>query len=170
MAAHDTWVMDPAQDAELARRVYARSWPTTCRADFSADEIIERIGSRDALWWAHTIASSPVRIAGGPSSDGLGFGFALASPEGDGWDLSYLFCEPEAFGTGLAGALHDTAVRELATSGQKVGAWILQGNLRSQRFFERRGWQCRGLRTPPWVSTARFLRYELAEDTPGLSN
>ncbi len=148
-------------DAELVRRVYSRSWPTSCRNDYSADEIIERLGTRDLLWWQRKLDKSPIGFAGGPALGG--FGFALAAPEGDGWDFSYLFCEPEAFGTGLAGALHDAVIDALRGTTDVVGGLVLEGNERSQRFLTARGWTNYGIQTPPWPeASARFTRFELA--------
>jgi GNAT superfamily N-acetyltransferase len=160
MSAHDVWRAGAVPDGELVRRVYARSWPATCRENFTADEVIARLGARDLLWWQRRIAASPVRFAGGPANGG--FGFALAEPVGDGWDLTYLFCEPEAWGTGLADALHAAAVESLRPTTSTVGAWILAGNARSRHFFASRGWVCCGVQPPPWETTAAFFRYELS--------
>lgn len=159
MFSSDLWPLNPVTDGELVRRVYARSWPETCRSDFSADEVITRLGERELLWWQRKVASSPIRIGGGPALGG--FGFALAAPEGDGWDLGYLFVEPEAFGAGLAGDLHDAAITQLRGVTDLVGGWVLQGNVRSQRFLTTRGWVNCGLQAPPWQTTAAFIRYEL---------
>jgi periplasmic divalent cation tolerance protein len=151
--------IDPVEDAELVRRVYARSWPTTCHNDYSADEIIERLGNRDLLWWQKKLSKSPIRFTGTTASGRAGF--ALAAPEGDGWDFSYLFCEPEAFGSGLAAALHDAVVEALGGVTDVVGGWVLAGNERSQRFLTSRGWANYGIQTPPWPeASARFVRFE----------
>jgi hypothetical protein len=139
--------IDPVADAELVRRVYARSWPTSCRNDYSSDEIIERLGTRDLLWWQQKLSKSSIRVAGGPVSGG--FGFALAAPEGDGWVLSHLFCEPETFNTGLADALHDAVVDALRGTTGFVGGWVLEGDDRSQRFLTSRGWVNYGFRHHP---------------------
>lgn len=154
--------MDPVEDAELARRVYARSWPQTCRQDYDADAIIERLGDRDVTWWQRTLDRSPICVAGGPAQGG--FGFLVMAQEVDGWNVTYAFCEPEAFGTGLIDALSDNALARLAlldpTCGS-VGAWILAGNVMSQSAAAKRGWHNRGLLTPPWAASAAFYRYEL---------
>lgn len=125
--------LDAVGDGELVRRIYSRSWPTTSRSDFSADEIIDRLGARDALWWQRNLAQSPIRLGGGPVNGG--FGFALAAFESRSWDLTYLFCEPTVWGTGLADALHDAALTQLRSRTLCVGAWILHGNSQSQKFL-----------------------------------
>lgn len=161
MATHELWKLDPLMDGELVRRVYSRSWPTTCRGDFHPDEIIERLGSRDLRWWQRKLEGSPVRFAGG-SHEGPA-GFALAVIEEGVWDLTYIFCEPAAFGTGLAGVLHDAVIEELRPATDIIGSWILVGNTRSQRFFETRGWKRVGVQQPPWPTKSElFYRYELS--------
>jgi RimJ/RimL family protein N-acetyltransferase len=151
-------ILDPFNDGELVRRVYARSWPHTCRSDFSADAVISRLGDRDLLWWQRKLAAAPIRI-GGESALG-GSGFALAAPADGRWEMSYLFVEPEAFGSGLAAELHDAVIEQLREVTDVVDGWVLRGNERSQRFLARRGWTNHGLRTPPWVSTAQCLHFE----------
>lgn len=150
--------LDPIDDGELVRRVYSRSWPLTARDDFTADEVIARLGDRDLLWWQRKLAASPIRIGGGPAFGG--FGFALAAPVGETWEMSYLFVEPEAFGTGLAAALHDTVIERLQGTTATVEGWVLRGNERSQRFLAKRHWENQGLQPPPWASTAQFYRYQ----------
>ncbi len=155
--------LDPLDDGELVRRVYARSWPATCREDYSADAVIERLGIRDLLWWQRKLSHSPVRLAGVTESGA--YGFALAAPEESGWDFSYLFCEPEAFGTGLAAALHDAVLENLKEHTDRVGGWVLRGNERSQRFLATRGWENHGVQTPPWPEVSvQFVRFELPLD------
>jgi GNAT superfamily N-acetyltransferase len=67
--------------------------------------------------------------------DGRGF-----SAIGDGW-LNGLYVRPEAWGTGVAGELHDRAVEALHEAGAGTARlWVLQANVRARRFYERRGW------------------------------
>jgi GNAT superfamily N-acetyltransferase len=159
MALGEVWQLDPARHGELARRVYARSWPVTARPDFSCDEIIHRLGDRDLLWWQRKLSQSPVRLGAGPANGG--FGFLLAAPEPHGWDVTYLFCEPESFGTGLADTLHAHALDALRPVTDTLGGWVLAGNGRSQAFLSRRGWTDCGVQPPPWPTLAQFHRYEL---------
>lgn len=165
MGDYNTWYMEPSRDAELVRRVYARSWPVSARQDYSADEIIDRLGERDLLWWQRKLAASPVRVAGGPARGG--FGFVLLAQEAYGWDVTYAFCEPEAFGTGLVDELSLRALARLRAEDEActtVGAWVLVGNALSQAASAKRGWRNLGIQAPPWPTTAQFYRYELALD------
>jgi GNAT superfamily N-acetyltransferase len=61
-----------------------------------------------------------------------------------GW-LDGLYVVPEEWGTGVAGLLHDEAMRSLAQAGATdARLWVLEGNARARRFYERRGWRLDG--------------------------
>jgi GNAT superfamily N-acetyltransferase len=71
-----------------------------------------------------------------------GLGFAAVSP---GW-LNGLYVRPEAWGTGVAAALHE---RALAAHGPgTMRLWVLEENRRARRFYERRGWRPDGTTRP----------------------
>ena len=68
-------------------------------------------------------------------------GFAAIDPP---W-LSGLYVRPEAWGTGVAARLHDRAVDALRAAGVgRARLWVLEGNARARRFYERRGWRLDG--------------------------
>ena len=53
-----------------------------------------------------------------------------------------LYVVPEAWGTGVAGALHDEAIDSLGRAGCGEGRlWVLEHNGRARRFYESRGWR-----------------------------
>jgi GNAT superfamily N-acetyltransferase len=59
-------------------------------------------------------------------------GFALVADE----SLQQLFVRPAAWGTGVAGELHDRAT--------DLGArklWVMEQNERARRFYEKHGWR-----------------------------
>jgi GNAT superfamily N-acetyltransferase len=62
-------------------------------------------------------------------------GFAVV---GSGW-LQKLYVRPAAWGTGLAGELHDAALAGL--DGTHARLWTLEENHRARRFYEKRGWR-----------------------------
>ena len=73
------------------------------------------------------------------AEDGAGFA-AIAPP----W-LNGLYVRPEAWGTGVAGRLHDRAVEALRAGGvEPARLWVLADNLRARRFYEKRGWYLDG--------------------------
>jgi tRNA dimethylallyltransferase len=58
----------------------------------------------------------------------------------DGW-LDGLYVVPEEWGSGVADRLHDEALQALSAAGAtKARLWVLEGNTRARRFYERRGW------------------------------
>jgi tRNA dimethylallyltransferase len=62
----------------------------------------------------------------------------------EGW-LDGLYVVPEEWGTGVAARLHDEAMRSLAEAGAtQARLWVLEGNRRARRFYERRGWRLDG--------------------------
>jgi GNAT superfamily N-acetyltransferase len=68
-------------------------------------------------------------------------GFALA---GHGW-LQRLFVRKAAWGTGVAGELHDAALDTLRSHGaESASLWCLAENARARRFYEKRGWRLNG--------------------------
>jgi GNAT superfamily N-acetyltransferase len=75
------------------------------------------------------------------SVDGFPVGFAGLEPP----SLEGLYVVPEAWGTGVAGTLHDRAVESLAAAGAyHAHLWVLEHNVRARRFYERRGWRADG--------------------------
>ncbi len=76
-------------------------------------------------------------------------GWAVMSEAGfaavEGSWLEAVYVSPEAWGTGLADVLHDAALAELRSRGvDRARLWVLEGNVRARRFYERRGWRADG--------------------------
>jgi GNAT superfamily N-acetyltransferase len=82
----------------------------------------------------------------GPPRDPLDGAAADAGAEAVG-ELWMINLEPDAWGLGLATALLAGAVEELRRLGYgKAYLWVLEGNGRARRFYEREGWETRGER------------------------
>lgn len=142
-------------DAALCAAVYARSWPLGAAHDYTPAEIAERLATRPLGYWLELLERSRVRLH---ASWEDAHGFALISPTPDGDELSYLFVEPEAFGTGLAHTLHAAA---LAAAPGPLRAWVLAGNARALAFYTRRGWQLGDPDAQPhWAGRQRFRLLE----------
>ena len=61
-----------------------------------------------------------------------------------GW-IDGLYVVPEAWGTGIAGELHDAGLDHVRGLGETVcRLWVLEANARARRFYERRGWELDG--------------------------
>jgi GNAT superfamily N-acetyltransferase len=68
-------------------------------------------------------------------------GFAAVEPP---W-LEAIYVRPHAWGSGLAAELHDAALEELLARGvSRARLWVLEGNSRARRFYERLGWRADG--------------------------
>lgn len=73
--------------------------------------------------------------------------------EGAAW-LWHLFVRSDLWGGGLAGDLHDMALAEMRARGfREARLSTPEGQMRSRRFYEKRGWQ----RAPRSVSDAGTL-------------
>ena len=57
--------------------------------------------------------------------------------------LHGLYVVPEAWGTGVAVALHDAALAALPDCAE-VKLWVLEENRRARRFYEKHGWRRNG--------------------------
>ncbi len=58
------------------------------------------------------------------------------------------YLDPLWFGSGAAEPLMDAVELWLEARFERASLWVLQGNARARRFYERRGWQSDGRRTP----------------------
>jgi GNAT superfamily N-acetyltransferase len=73
--------------------------------------------------------------------DAAGRGFAAVAGE---W-LDGMYVRPEAWGSGVADELHERAVDAIRAAGhERARLWVLEGNIRARRFYERHGWVADG--------------------------
>jgi len=131
--------VDLPADAELIQRIYARSWSVTAHAQYTVDEITQRLAVRDVTWWCTTLPSAGLTLVAGPVDGGWGFCTVRLGTEAH---LDWLYLEPEAHGSSLADALVVAAAQAARAHGARLlHARVLQGNERSRRFAERHGAQ-----------------------------
>jgi tRNA dimethylallyltransferase len=87
--------------------------------------------------WRETLSDPAARVVVAAKAGAI---VGVASVR-DGW-LDALYVVPEEWGKGLAGRLHDEALRLLADDGAaSARLWVLEDNARARRFYERRGWR-----------------------------
>jgi RimJ/RimL family protein N-acetyltransferase len=60
----------------------------------------------------------------------------------DCW-LHGFYVRPEWWGSGVADELHEAALQAMPDCGE-LKLWVLEGNQRARRFYEKRGWRLNG--------------------------
>jgi GNAT superfamily N-acetyltransferase len=86
-------------------------------------------------------------------------GHANVVVDGERDELSALYVVPEEWGSDVAATLHTKAVagmRELGAT--EATLWVVEGNTRARRFYEREGWTADG-ETKSSMFDLRELRY-----------
>ena len=73
------------------------------------------------------------------------YGPSRDSPDGHTGEIWMINVVPEAWGTGVGQPLFDAAVERLRGGGfDDAVLWVLEGNARGRRFYERNGWRLDG--------------------------
>jgi len=90
---------------------------------------------------------------------GVIVGEAICVCEAEACELRDLFVVPDAWGSGVAQALLETALAAMRECGATEALlWVVEANVRARRFYEREGWTADGeTRTSPLGP--RELRY-----------
>jgi ribosomal protein S18 acetylase RimI-like enzyme len=160
------------EDVRAIAELHVRSWkfghqrifPTTVVDSVSVEE-------REASWHE--------RLKGAPSDqmilvadgDGAVLGFASAGPTHDTpteariAEIYELFVLPEAIGTGVGGALISGTLSRLKDGGfRAVTLWVVEGNDRARRFYERQGFRPDGSTKTARMSDAEAIevRYRMS--------
>ncbi len=87
--------------------------------------------------WRRLLSHAGVRVVLA-EVDRAGIGLAGTEPP---W-LQGLYVLPSAWGTGVAGRLHDEALSAISGAGcTHARLWVLEHNRRARSFYERRGWR-----------------------------
>lgn len=140
------------RDIEEISRIYARSWKAAYRGIVPQSYL-------DALREDHWVAPLRRWLRAGTFSalmacdGGRPVGAALYGPSRDealpGWgELAALYLLPEYYGRGYGGALFQAAAHALTKQGyRQFYLWVLEGNLRARRFYEKQRFAANGDRT-----------------------
>ena len=91
----------------------------------------------------------------------VGFTYLGVGEEPDTAELSAIHVEPGLVGTGVGRLLMLDALAALPAYGSVAVLWVLEGNARARRFYERGGWAFDGTvrDAPMGAETTRQLRY-----------
>jgi GNAT superfamily N-acetyltransferase len=151
----------PPSDAAVVRRavagdatdiagISARAWEVTYRGILPDAVLDEWIASTDASWQG-TLESlapdSPARVWVAERGETL-LGYATTSPAKSNWlpppdgagELTNLYLEPDAIGSGIGRLLYEHAVADLRQRGfNPLVVWAFRDNPRARRFYEGRG-------------------------------
>lgn len=100
-------------------------------------------------------------------TDGQILGVVLAGPDPDDRTLGHLarlYVGPDQWGRGIGNVLYRTAVEDLRASGFDTATlWVLEGNHRARRWYERLGWSPTSRRKPTYEPAGIFdTQYRLA--------
>jgi GNAT superfamily N-acetyltransferase len=87
-------------------------------------------------------------------------GLAVCSREAGTAELRNLYVVPEAWGSGVAAALHGTALDWMRARAGEAVLWVGEANGRARRFYEREGWRVDGKRRDSSLGPPE-LRYRL---------
>ena len=132
--------------ARVSRLAYGATYPGIVPAEVLA-EWIENAAQTWQTAFDNRELDSPWRpwVA---ERDGAIIGYATTSPGKDWWlppidgsgELTNLYLDPAAIGTGVGSALYDHAVAELRARGfNPFVVWAFRDNHRARRFYEGKG-------------------------------
>ena len=135
------------EDAERIGEVHVRAWDAAYRG-LMPDEFLDSLDPvARAERWRQMLgegpSDTPALVA---ERDGVVLGVCVFGPERDGagdcGELWLINVAPEAWGAGVGQRLFDRAVQGLREAGfRECILWVLEGNDRARRFYERNGWQ-----------------------------
>ena len=138
-----------AADAPAMGRVHVRAWQAAYRGQMP-DGYLDRLRPEDrAAYWDGVLRREHlpgvILVA---ERDGEVVGFAAAGPSPDPEGAGELFAidlDPDHWGSGAGRALLEAAQAELERMGFAESVlWVLPGNARARRFYERAGWAADG--------------------------
>jgi ribosomal protein S18 acetylase RimI-like enzyme len=136
-------------DAPAMGRLVVRAWQAAYRGQMPDDYLDDLRAEDRAAYWDGVLRRegrrSVVLVA---EQDGEVIGFAAAGPSPDPEGVGELFAinlDPDHWGTGAGRALLEAAQVELDRMGFAESVlWVLPGNGRARRFYERAGWAADG--------------------------
>lgn len=161
-------IRSAASGDELAvARVHVRSWQTAYRT-LLPDDVLDRLRPEDRAKRYTFGSSEPQRPATIVAVDGASIcGFATIAPARDAdaagnGELCALYVDPESWGRGVGVELISTARARLVDRGfQHATLWVLVGNIRAERFYQKDGWAPDGSRRTSriWGANVEEVRY-----------
>jgi ribosomal protein S18 acetylase RimI-like enzyme len=136
------------EDAEAIARIHVRSWQAAYRG-LIPDDVLDGLSvqRRTEMWRGWLTGASRLAVWVAEQEGGRIAGFVSAGPSEDEAvaEIQAIYVEPDRFGRGIGRALLSRAVDELRAGGHaEVVLWVLDGNDRARRLYERTGWRADG--------------------------
>lgn len=162
------------QDALAVARVHVRSWQSAYRT-LLPDDYLDQLRPEDRAPSYDFTSLDPVNpwtiVA---FEKGLIHGFATTAPSrlpdlADHGELCALHVDPEQWGRGIGITLVSAARARMFELGfRSAYLWVLAGNVRADRFYQRDGWARDGVsRTGSvWGVTVDEVRYQRGLEAP----
>jgi GNAT superfamily N-acetyltransferase len=138
------------EDAGRMGEIHVAAWRTAYAGVMPADYLAALDERRSAERWVRSITNPTDGVTNlvaeidgtiqaiatvGPFRDHE----SIDDPSGELWMINV---HPDAFGTGIATALHRRALDHLRKDGHhRAALWVVDDNPRARRFYEREGWQ-----------------------------
>jgi GNAT superfamily N-acetyltransferase len=168
------------EDADALADLRVRSWRAAYRG-LLPDDYLDRMpqgadefrAARERFWTPAARAGRPPVHHLVAERDRVLTGFAVCGPERDtgtrAGELLALYVAPEHWSTGAGRTLLAAASEMLAADGHpSLALWVLEGNTRARRFYERNGLRPTGhRRTVTLGAPVPEVRYEAALCRPG---
>jgi ribosomal protein S18 acetylase RimI-like enzyme len=137
-------------DGDALGAIAGRSWEATYRGIVPDPVLEEWIAGAAASWTQALVAVAPdsASRAWVATRNGHPIGYATTSPARDRWalppsgagELTNLYLDPDAIGTGVGRALYRHAIRDLGDRGfEPFVVWAFRDNARARAFYERMG-------------------------------
>jgi ribosomal protein S18 acetylase RimI-like enzyme len=138
------------EDAEALGRIARRSWSVTYRGTIPDAVLDDWIEEAPGSWHQALLnrpQDSPSRVWVA-ERNGVVVGYATTSPARDTWlpppdgagELTNLYIDPEAIGTGLGRTLYEHAVGDLRARGfNPLVVWAFRDNELARRFYPKMG-------------------------------
>ncbi|MFJ7771899.1 GNAT family N-acetyltransferase [Streptomyces sp. NPDC097107] len=144
-------------DCDRVSAIRVRGWQTAYRG-LMPQPYLDRLDvSEDAARRRDLFARAPDEVVNLVAEDGGGevVGWACHGPYRDGEQLTAdaelyaLYVDTGRFGTGVGQALLRESVRRCTAAGHaRMLLWVLEGNARARRFYERSGFRADGAEEP----------------------
>jgi len=165
-----------ADDCGHVSDIRIRGWRTAYRGLMPQSYLDGLDVAEDAERRRALFARTPVGTVNlvAEDDDGKVVGWACHGPYRDGESLTEdaelyaLYVDAARFGTGIGRALLQESVRACAEAGQgRMLLWVVEGNARARRFYERAGFRADGAEEPFEVAGAVVPEVRYARDLTG---